>query len=108
MQQSIAHVALVVRDYDEALDYYVGKLSFRVVEDKYVPEQDKRWVVISPPGSSGTSLLLARASKPEQEAFIGNQAGDVKGDPPELQPQACTFGRKYCVLRPGVRPKMPL
>jgi catechol 2,3-dioxygenase-like lactoylglutathione lyase family enzyme len=75
MQQAIAHIALVVRDYDEALDFYVGKLGFQVVEDKDQPEQRKRWVVISPPGSSNTSLLLARASKPEQEAFIGNQAG---------------------------------
>ena len=75
MPQSIAHIALVVRDYDEALDFYVGKLGFRLVEDSYQPEQDKRWVVVSPPGSSGTSLLLARASAPEQEAFIGNQAG---------------------------------
>ena len=75
MQQVIAHVALVVRDYDEALDFYVGKLGFRLVEDIDQPEQNKRWVVISPPGSSSTSLLLARASKPEQEAFIGNQAG---------------------------------
>lgn len=75
MHQSIAHIALVVRDYDEALAFYVGKLCFQLVEDTYQPEQDKRWVVITPPGDSGTSLLLARASKPEQEAFIGNQAG---------------------------------
>lgn len=75
MQQSIAHIALVVRDYDEALAFYVGKLGFRVVEDRYQPEQDKRWVVVSPPGAAGTSLLLARASNPAQEAFIGNQAG---------------------------------
>jgi catechol 2,3-dioxygenase-like lactoylglutathione lyase family enzyme len=75
MQQSIAHIALVVRDYDEALDFYVGKLGFRVVEDCFQPEQNKRWVVISPPGTSATSLLLARASNPGQEACIGNQAG---------------------------------
>lgn len=75
MQQSIAHIALVVRDYDEALDFYVGKLGFRIVEDKYQAEQNKRWVVVSPPGSAHTSLLLARASKPEQEVLIGNQAG---------------------------------
>ena len=75
MQQSIAHIALVVRDYDEALDFYVGKLGFRLVEDTYQPEQDKRWVVVSPPGSDGTSLLLARASAPEQLPFIGNQTG---------------------------------
>jgi catechol 2,3-dioxygenase-like lactoylglutathione lyase family enzyme len=75
MQQSIAHIALVVRDYDEALGFYVGKLGFRVIEDTYQPEQNKRWVVIAPPGSSGTSLLLARASAPEQETCVGNQAG---------------------------------
>ena len=75
MQQAIAHIALVVRDYDEALDFYVGKLGFRLVEDRFQPEQDKRWVIVSPPGSGGTSLLLARASAPEQEPFIGNQAG---------------------------------
>jgi catechol 2,3-dioxygenase-like lactoylglutathione lyase family enzyme len=75
MPQTIAHVALVVRDYDEALAFYVGKLGFRVVEDTDQPDQDKRWVVIAPPGSTGTSLLLARASTPEQTPFVGNQAG---------------------------------
>lgn len=75
MKQNIIHIALVVRDYDEALDFYINKLHFELVEDTYQPEQDKRWVVVSPPGSKGTTLLLARASKPEQESFIGNQAG---------------------------------
>lgn len=75
MQQSIAHIALVVRDYDEAIEFYTKKLNFSLVEDTYQPEQDKRWVVVSPPGLKGASLLLARASKPEQEPFIGNQAG---------------------------------
>ena len=75
MQQTIVHVALVVRDYDEALAFYVGKLGFRVVQDEDQPEQNKRWVVVSPPGSTGTSLLLARASRPEQVPFIGNQTG---------------------------------
>ena len=75
MKQSIAHIALVVRDYDEALDFYLNKLNFVLIEDTYQPEQDKRWVVVAPPGSAGTTLLLARASKPEQEPFIGNQAG---------------------------------
>lgn len=75
MKQSIVHIALVVRDYDEALDFYLNKLHFELVEDTYQPEQDKRWVVVSPPGSTGTTLLLARASKPEQEPFVGNQAG---------------------------------
>ncbi len=75
MNQSILHIALVVRDYDEAIDFYCQKLSFNLLEDTYQPEQDKRWVVVAPPGSNGTSLLLARASSPEQEAFIGRQSG---------------------------------
>ena len=75
MKQSIVHMALVVRDYDEAIDFYTKTLHFTLVEDTYQPEQDKRWVVVAPPGSSGATLLLARASKPEQEAFIGNQTG---------------------------------
>ena len=75
MKQSIAHVALVVREYDEAIAFYTGKLGFRLVEDTYQPEQDKRWVVVSPPGSEGATLLLARATTPEQERSIGNQTG---------------------------------
>ena len=75
MKQSIAHVALVVRDYDEAIRFYTEILHFELIEDIYQPEQDKRWVVVAPPGSSGTTLLLARASNSEQEAFIGNQTG---------------------------------
>ncbi len=75
MKQSIVHIALVVKEYDEAIDFYVNKLQFELIEDTYQPEQDKRWVVVSPPGSRGVTLLLARASKPEQDAFIGNQTG---------------------------------
>jgi catechol 2,3-dioxygenase-like lactoylglutathione lyase family enzyme len=75
MQQSIAQVALVVREYDEALDFYVGILGFTLVEDTYIPEQDKRWVVVAPPGSSGSRLLLARAVGEEQASRIGNQTG---------------------------------
>ena len=75
MKQSIVHVALVVRDYDEAIEFYTKKLNFTLVEDTYQPEQDKRWVVIAPPGSEGTTLLLARASTPEQERFVGQQSG---------------------------------
>ncbi|CCN80804.1 putative Glyoxalase, Glyoxalase/Bleomycin resistance protein/Dioxygenase superfamily [Vibrio nigripulchritudo SFn27] len=75
MEQSIVHIALVVKDYDEAIDFYVNSLNFELIEDTYQPEQDKRWVVVSPPGSKGVTLLLARASKEEQEPFIGNQAG---------------------------------
>ena len=75
MRQTIIHVALVVRDYDEAIDFYCNKLHFTLVEDSYQPEQDKRWVVVAPPGSNGTSLVLARASTSEQAAFIGRQSG---------------------------------
>lgn len=75
MKQSIVHIAIVVRDYDEALDFYINKLNFVLIEDTYQPEQDKRWVVVAPPGSTGATLLLARASKPAQEPFIGNQTG---------------------------------
>lgn len=75
MKQFIAHIALVVRDYDEAIDFYVNKLNFELLEDTYQPEQDKRWVVVAPPGGSGATILLARASRKEQEPFIGNQTG---------------------------------
>ena len=75
MNQAILHVALVVRDYDEAIAFFCEKLHFTLVEDTYQPEQDKRWVLVAPPGSSGTTLLLARASTSEQEDFIGRQTG---------------------------------
>jgi catechol 2,3-dioxygenase-like lactoylglutathione lyase family enzyme len=75
MKQSIVHIALLVNDYDEAIAFYTEKLHFTLLEDTYQPAQDKRWVVVSPPGSAGTTLLLAKASKPEQEPFVGNQAG---------------------------------
>jgi catechol 2,3-dioxygenase-like lactoylglutathione lyase family enzyme len=75
LNQSIAHIAIVVRDYDEAIGFYVDKLRFELVEDTYQPEQDKRWVVVRPRGSGSTSLLLARASSAHQVTFIGNQAG---------------------------------
>ena len=75
MPQAIAHIALVVRDYDEAIAWFTQRLGFTLVADEFHPEQDKRWVLVAPPGSQGTSLLLARAASPEQAAFIGNQAG---------------------------------
>lgn len=75
MLQAIVHIALVVRDYDEAIAFYTQKLHFTLIEDTYQPEQDKRWVVVAPPGATGTTLLLAKASKEEQLPFIGNQAG---------------------------------
>lgn len=69
-----------MRDYDEAIEFYTKKLHFTLVEDTYQPEQNKRWVLVAPPGfdhntQTGTTLLLAQASKAEQEPFIGNQAG---------------------------------
>jgi catechol 2,3-dioxygenase-like lactoylglutathione lyase family enzyme len=77
MRQSLAHIALVVRDYDEAIAWFAGMLGFAVVADEYQPDQDKRWVLVAPRGASegAATLLLARASSPEQAALIGNQAG---------------------------------
>ena len=75
MHQSIIHVALVVRDYDEAIAFFRDTLRFTVVEDTYQPTQDKRWVVVAPPGGQGTSLLLARAVNDEQLAAVGRQTG---------------------------------
>lgn len=76
-RQSLAHIALVVRDYDEAIDFYVGTLGFTLVADDYQPAQDKRWVLVAPPGNppGGATILLARASNEEQAEFIGDQAG---------------------------------
>ena len=73
----LAHVALIVRDYDEALAFYCGRLGFTVVEDTQQPEQDKRWVTIRPPGacSQATTILLARASCEHQARYVGDQAG---------------------------------
>ncbi len=75
MKQSVVHVAVVVKDYDEAIEFYTQKLSFELLEDIYIPEQDKRWVLVAPPNSSGVAVLLARASSPDQDPFVGNQAG---------------------------------
>jgi catechol 2,3-dioxygenase-like lactoylglutathione lyase family enzyme len=75
MQQSIGLVSLVVRDYDQAIDFFIQKLGFTLIEDTYIPEQDKRWVVVAPPGSTGARLLLARAVGEEQSSRIGNQTG---------------------------------
>lgn len=75
MNQSLLHVALVVRDYDEAIRFFCDTLHFTLVEDTYQPEQDKRWVVVAPPGSDGTTILLARAANAEQERAVGRQSG---------------------------------
>ena len=73
----LAHIALVIPDYDEALTYYTQTLGFTLIEDTYQPEQDKRWVTIAPPNAheNATNILLARATTPEQQAAIGNQSG---------------------------------
>ena len=75
MNRRLGLISLVVRDYEEALDFYVGVLGFELVEDRDVPEQKKRWVVVSPPGDGGADLLLARASNEGQAARIGDQTG---------------------------------
>jgi catechol 2,3-dioxygenase-like lactoylglutathione lyase family enzyme len=75
VKQAIGYVALVVRDYDEAIRFYVGKLGFRLVEDTFIDAQQKRWVLVAPPGSEQTQLLLARAVGDEQASRIGNQTG---------------------------------
>lgn len=75
MSPSIGYVALVVRDYDEAIAFYVDKLGFTLVEDTFIEEQDKRWVLVAPPDSTGTKLLLARASDDKQTSRVGNQTG---------------------------------
>src|SRR3954470_20022834 len=77
MKQSLGLVSLGVPDYDEALAFYVGKLGFGLVEDSFVPEQNKRWVVIEPPGAAGrgAKLLLARGASEIQVSRVGNQTG---------------------------------
>lgn len=73
--QSIVHTAIVVNDYDEAINFYVNKLNFVLLKDEYQEKQKKRWVIVAPKGTGGTSLLLAKASTEEQKKFVGNQTG---------------------------------
>lgn len=75
MKRRIAHVALVVADYDEAIEFFTKVLDFELLEDTYQPEQDKRWVLVAPRGANEMSLLLARPSNAGQQAFVGNQTG---------------------------------
>lgn len=75
IKQDVVYVALVVRDYDEAIDFFTSKLEFVLVEDTYISGQDKRWVLVAPPNSKGTNILFAKPSKSGQENFIGNQTG---------------------------------
>ena len=73
--QRIGLVSLVVDDYDDALAFFIGKLGFSLVEDSDVPEQSKRWVVVTPPGATESRLLLARASNEQQKSRVGSQTG---------------------------------
>ncbi len=78
MPQTLGHIALVVRDYDEAIAFFTEKLSFQLIEDTASTDRfggNKRWVLVAPRGSRGTSLVLARASSPEEESRIGSQSG---------------------------------
>lgn len=75
MTQSLALVSLVVRDYDEAIAFYTGTLGFELIEDSYVPAQDKRWVIVAPRGVTESRILLARAANEHQASRIGDQTG---------------------------------
>lgn len=75
MKQSIGQVAIVVSEYDEAITFYTSTLGFTLIEDTYIPEQDKRWVIVAPPNSTESRVLLARAANDEQASRIGNQTG---------------------------------
>lgn len=74
MHQSLAHIALVVNDYDEAIQFYTQTLHFTLVENKVI-SATKRWVMVAPPGSTGTTILLAKAANEEQQNRVGNQTG---------------------------------
>lgn len=74
MNQLIAHIALVVKDYDEAIEFYTRKLNFRLIEDTKLTEE-KRWVLVAPPGAKECCLLLAKAANEKQIAAVGNQTG---------------------------------
>lgn len=75
MKQSIGYVTVVVQDYDDAIKFYVGTLGFSLIEDTFIEAQSKRWVLVAPPGSTESRLLLARAVGAEQSSRIGDQTG---------------------------------
>jgi catechol 2,3-dioxygenase-like lactoylglutathione lyase family enzyme len=78
MPQTLGYITLVVRDYDEAISFFTTKLGFDLIEDSPSTDRlgrDKRWVLVAPPGSRGTQILLAKASTPEEESRVGNQTG---------------------------------
>ncbi len=103
MKKQIAHIAMVVDDYDEAIQFYTKKLNFILKEDTVLSET-KRWVIISPPGSDGCSLLLAKAASEEQKTRIGNQTGgrdflfmhtdDITRDYKNMKEQGISFTRE--------------
>ena len=74
-KQHLSLTSVLVRDYDEAIAFYVGVLGFSLIEDSPVLSQNKRWVVVAPPGAGESRLLLARAANPDQESRVGNQTG---------------------------------
>ena len=74
MKQRLAHITLLVNDYDEAIDFYTGKLNFELIEDTRLSES-KRWVLVRPKGTNSSSLLLAKADGEEQKSMVGNQSG---------------------------------
>lgn len=99
----MAHIAIVVNDYDEAIKFYTKKLHFTLIEDTKLSET-KRWVIVSPPGNSGANLLLAKAANEEQKTRIGNQTGgrvflflytdDFWRDYQNMQQQGISFVRE--------------
>lgn len=97
MRQSLAHVALVVRDYDEAIAFFCQTLGFTLITDAYQPAQDKRFVLVAPPGApeGGARLLLARASEARQLQHVGDQTGGRVF----LFLQTDDFDRDYAAMR---------
>ena len=113
MPQSLAHIALLVRDYDEAIAWFTDKLGFTLVADEPQPEPGKRWVLVAPPGAGeGAAILLARAATPEQEAVVGRQAGgrvflflrtdDFAGDHARMLARGVAFVREPAVRDYGI------
>ena len=109
--QTLLHITLVVRDYDEAIAFFVDKLGFALLEDTLVPEQNKRWVLVAPRGSSGAHVLLAKASTDEQRASVGNQTGgrvafflgtdDIRRDHASMRAAGVKFVREPTVQPHG-------
>ena len=110
MKQHIAHIALVVDDYDEAIQFYTQKLNFILKEDTVLSET-KRWVIVSPPGAGNCSLLLAKAATAEQKSRVGNQTGgrvflflhtdDLQRDYKNMKEEGISFVREPAVEEYG-------